>query len=291
MDETLTKNQVKNSVGFINCWHKLPVLIQAICSGTVVYGIGTIAWLIIILLIPMPLSFIVMISIFWIYLKYFSGGWGPKYTIEFRVNNFRSIQMPIKFWKWGLFGAILVVVVIQAMLVLVFRFVEFPSEAFDLGYELNQYPSWAVSIFFVFAALAAGIFEEVGFRGYMQVPLEERYGAGIAISIVSIFFTIFHFNQAWAPSVIIVLIVAGILFGIMAYSYNSLIPSIVAHVITDIFAYSYWWSGLAGEQKLETIFTTGIDLHFVVWLFILASSIFGFIIISRKILNEKKIAA
>ncbi len=295
--ETITENQLslvrtrQDLDSKRKIWQNLPVLIQAFIAGTVVYGIGTLIWLLIISLILMPLSFFILIGIFWIYLKYFSGSWGPESTVEFRKDNFRSFQLSIDFWKWGLLASIVVVIVIQAIMVLTYRFVEFPSEAFDLGYDYDLYPIWAALGFIIFAALAAGVFEEVGFRGYMQVPLEKRYGSRIAIGIVTILFTIFHFNQIWAPSAIVILVVAGFLFGILAYLCNSLIPGIVAHVITDIFAYSYWWSGLAGEQKLETILITGIDLHFVLWSFILLGSLGIFYVISRKIsiLNQKKV--
>ena len=46
--------------------------------------------------------------------------------------------------------------------------------------------------------LVAGITEEVGFRGYMQVPLEQKYGPGIAVLLVSLVFVVAHLNQAWA---------------------------------------------------------------------------------------------
>lgn len=290
MNEPLTEDQLssartKQSLDFKihRFWHNLPVLIQAIIAGIVVFEVGNLIWFPILYFIPMPLSFFIMIGVFWVYLKYFSGSWRPKSTVEYRKANFRSIQLSIEIWKWGLVASTMTVVVIQAMMVLTFRFVDFPTELFQLWVDYDLYPIWAVLGFIVFAALTAGIFEEVGFRGYMQVPLEKRYGSRIAIGIVSIMFTVLHFNQLWAPSAIVVLIVAGILWGILAYLCDSLIPVIVAHVIVDITAYSYWWSGLAAEQKLETIFITGIDLHFGLWIVILIGSLGGFYVISRKI--------
>ena len=41
-------------------------------------------------------------------------------------------------------------------------------------------------------ALIAGITEEVGFRGYMQVPMESKYKPWIANTIISIIFLLFH---------------------------------------------------------------------------------------------------
>jgi membrane protease YdiL (CAAX protease family) len=250
-----------------------------------VYGVGTGIWLLIISLIPMPFSLIAMVGVFWIYLKYFSGSWGPKSTVDIRKDNFRLVHLSWDARTWSVLAAITVVIAIQAVMVLTFRLIEFPAETFDLGYDFHLYPSWFVIGFIGCAALAAGIFEELGFRGYMQVPLERHYGATIAVGSVTLLFTVFHFNQVWAPPAIAVLIIAGILFGVLAKASNSLIPGMVAHVITDIIAYSYWWSGLAGAHSIETIFITGVDLHFLLWLLIVVCSLTSFSLIARRILN------
>ena len=268
-------------------WLNLPVWVQAIIVGSLVYGVGTGIWLIIISLIPMPFSFVGMMGVFWVYLKYFSGSWGPKSTIEVRRDNFRPALLSRDAMAWSVLAAITIVIAIQAVMVLTFRLVDFPAETFDLGYDFHLYPNWAVIGFIGCAALAAGIFEEVGFRGYMQVPLEKCYGSTIAIGSVTVLFTVFHFNQVWAPPAIAVLIIAGVLFGVLAKASNSLIPGMVAHVITDIIAYSYWWSGLAGANKVETIFITGMDWHFLLWLLIVVGSLGSFSVIARKLLTLK----
>ena len=76
----------------------------------------------------------------------------------------------------------------------------------------------------VLAALVAGITEEVGFRGYMQVPLGKRYGPAIAITIVSIVFVLAHLNQAWAGGILIILFIISVLWGVLARVSGSLIP-------------------------------------------------------------------
>ncbi|MFX1506744.1 MAG: lysostaphin resistance A-like protein [Promethearchaeota archaeon] len=270
-------------------WQHMPVGIQALILGSLVYGVGTGIWLITISIIPMPFSFVVVMGVFWIYLKYFSGSWGPKSTVGVRKNNFRLVHLSRDVRTWIVLAAITVVIAIQAVMVLTFRLIDFPAETFDLGYDFHLYPNWAVIGFIGCAALAAGIFEEVGFRGYMQVPLEKHYRSTIAIGSVAVLFTVFHFNQVWAPPAIAVLIIAGVLFGVLAKVSNSLIPGMVAHVITDIIAYSYWWSGLAGAYKIETIFITGVDLHFLLWLLIVVGSLGCFSIIARKLLVLKSV--
>jgi membrane protease YdiL (CAAX protease family) len=140
----------------------------------------------------------------------------------------------------------------------------------------------------VMSSLVAGICEEVGFRGYMQVPLEKRYGPVVAIAITSLMFVILHLNQAWAPPVLLHLLALGALFGVLAYASGSLIPSIVAHVAIDIVDFAYWWSDVAGRFDMQTIAKTGIDVHFAVWSLVFACSLALFVWTARKTLDARR---
>ena len=53
-------------------------------------------------------------------------------------------------------------------------------------------------------SLVAGICEEIGFRGYMQTPLEQKYGPVAGISITSLVFVVVHLHQTWAGGAILV---------------------------------------------------------------------------------------
>ena len=168
-------------------------------------------------------------------------------------------------WAWSLAAAMLFVVVTQSSIVVTFRLVEYPAERFDQGFGLDAIPPWIAWMFIVMSSLVAGICEEVGFRGTMQVPLEKRYGPRVAIAITSLVFVLFHLNQAWAPPVLLHLFALGALMGILAYAAGSLIPGIVAHVVLDVVNFAYWWSDVAGRFELRPLAETGIDAHFVLW--------------------------
>ena len=224
----------------------------------------------------------------WRYWKYFSGSWRPKVTAEARLHSFRTLRLPGAVWKWGLIAAMLLVVVWHASLVMTFRIIEFPQEAFTSGYNFDAAPLWLAWLYIVMSALVAGITEETGFRGYMQVPLENRYGPIAAITIVSIVFLVLHLNQAWATSVLAHLFVLSVMFGILAYTTGSLMPSIICHTVLDIFNFSYWWSDVAGRFERQPIFDTGLDSHFIMWLLVLTASIALFIVATRKILAARK---
>ena len=272
----------------IRLWQHIPLVIRAIVSGIFVSTIGVYAWLAIGTLIPGLWAIVVMGGVLWLYWKYFSGSWWPQSTAEARRNGFRAVKMPAAVWKWSLVAAMLIVVVWQSGMVLTFRIIEFPAEAFTAGYNLEAIPLWLAWLMIIMSSLVAGICEETGYRGYMQVPLEERYSPGVAITIVSIMFLVIHLQQVWAPPVLFHLFALSVLLGILAYASGSLIPGIIAHTSLDIFNFSYWWTDVAGTFERQTIAETGIDHHFIAWFLILGVSIALFFWATRKIMAARQ---
>jgi membrane protease YdiL (CAAX protease family) len=280
---TLDKTTQTQISGLFKVWQRFPVLIRAIVSGVFVTFVGLGAWLLCLAVIPAPWSAAVIGGILWLYWKYFSGSWWPRSMAEVRSQNFRAEKLSPDVWKWSLAGTFLFVVIFQSAAVLTFRLVEFPAEA-AADYGLDALPVWQTWIIIIMASLVAGICEEIGFRGYMQVPLEERYGPVIGITIVSIMFTVFHLNQAWAQPVLFQIFAISTLFGILAYASGSVIPSIIGHTIMDIFNFSFWWTDLAGDFELQTIAVTGIDTLFITAVIIFVASLALFFWVTRKLM-------
>ena len=265
----------------VKFWRRIPVLIRAIISGAFVNSIGVGVWLLSLAVIPAPWSFFIMGGFLWLYWKYFSGSWWPQSTAEARNKYFRNTKLSAAVWKWGLLGTFLLVVIFQSAAVLTFRLIEFPAEA-AADYGLDALPLWEAWITVVLASLVAGVCEEIGFRGYMQVPLEERYGPAVGIAIVSIVFTVFHLHQAWAQPVLLQIFGLSVLYGILAYASGSLIPSIIGHTIMDIFNFSFWWTNLAGNLEFQTIAATGIDALFIAAVIMFVASLALFFWVIRK---------
>jgi membrane protease YdiL (CAAX protease family) len=266
-------------------WNRVPTILRAVIVGLIVVIIGITLWTLDYKFVPAPWSLLIMICVLGAYVKYFSGSWAPNHTSEFRKDNFRNFKLSSNVWKVGLIAAILFVVVFQSSLVITFRLIPFPEFAFKSQYKiLDTLPSWIGWATVIVSSLVAGICEETGFRGYMQVPIEKRYGPVLGIMITSIFFFLLHLDKTWAPLIIIHILFASALLGILAYFSDSLIPGIIGHTIMDIFNFSYWWSNLAGNFCKKTVFETGIDIHFIVWclIFFIAISLFFIEIINLK---------
>jgi len=268
--------------GLSGLWRRVPVVIRAIITGLLVAEVGIMTWMASLMLLPGIWPLVVMGGALVAFCVYWSGKGWPKATREARRERFRGLKLPRAVWIWSLSAAMLFVVVWQSSLVLTFRLVEFPAERFDQGFGLDDVPPWIAWMFIVMSSLVAGICEEVGFRGYMQVPLEKRYGPWVAIAITSLMFTLLHLNQAWAPPLLLHLFVLGALWGILAYAAGSLIPGIVAHVVLDVFNFSYWWSDVAGRFEMRPLAETGIDAHLILWSLVFGASLALFVWTVRK---------
>lgn len=269
----------------VRFWRRMPIVIRAVVVGFLVFAIaGSVAWTLVLSLIPPPWSVLAMVVILWLYWRYFRGDWWPESTRAFRKQCFRNTRLPLKVWTWSLIAALTAAVLLQSIIVVTFRIVAFPAEAWKLPYDFSALPVWQVWMLLVLAALVAGITEEIGFRGYMQVPLEERYGPIAAITIVSIVFTIAHFTQAWAGGVVILLFAVSVVWGVLARVSGSLIPGIVSHASADVVNFSYWWTDIAGSFDKRPVGETGIDTHFILFLAIFLASLALFVFAARKTL-------
>ncbi len=284
--------QSNSNKGIAGLWAGIPVILKAILTGFLVSTAGIAIWSAdiyffklsswSILLMPVPL---------WLYWKIFSGKGWPKRGSETRGILFRNTHLSAQVWKWGLFAGLLFVLIVQSSFVITFRITPLP-DSFSSQYKIIESLPIGVAWLAIFmSSLVAGVCEEVGFRGYMQVPLEKRYGSTVAIVIVSIIFSLVHLDRSWAGSIFPIIFFASILLGILAYQTQSLLPGIIGHTILDIFDYSLWWTKLVGKFNWRTISVTGVDGHFIVWcaVFIVATASFFWAI--GKLKNVKGIPA
>ena len=267
----------------VKTWFQLPLVVRAILTGFLVSTMGVITWTIIGTTLPMPWSFLLMIGILWAYLKYFSGSWGKESTRGTRAAMFRKTRLSRQVWFLSILSIALIVLIEQSGMVVTFRIMEFPADKFSSEYDfIEKVPKWAGWLVVIMISAVAGICEEVGFRGYMQAPLEKRYSPLLSIAIVSVVFVLVHLHQAWSGSILLQIFFISVLFGSVAYYSGSLVPGIIAHFIMDIFNFAFWWTDLGGQFDQKTISITGVDTHFIFWLLVLVLSIASFIIILSK---------
>jgi membrane protease YdiL (CAAX protease family) len=259
-------------------WNKLPFPLRTIFTGFLISSAGIGIWSLFINTLNPPWFILPMIPVLWIYLWFFSGKWKAKNSKTPEQVSFLSTRLSPMVWKLSIAASLLFVVIIQSSFVITFRIAGFPAEKFMADYKiLDNMPRWSAWAVLIMSSVVAGICEETGFRGYMQNPLEKKYGAPTAIGITSIIFLIIHSGHSWAIAIIPHIFLASVFLGILAHRSGSIIPGIIGHSILDIFNYSFWWTDLMGGFRIPTIFKTGIDLNFLVWSFIFVISLFAFL--------------
>jgi len=157
-------------------------------------------------------------------------------------------------------------VTVHASIVLLFRFIPYPTAAFRQGYDLYFIPSQEMRwLAVVISAASAAICEETGFRGFLQQPIESRYNVPVAVFTSSLLFTALHLTKSWALlGMVPVVFDAGILLGLIAWASQSLIPGMIGHFVMDVGLFAYWWTGIAGAFPQHAISETGVDRSFVI---------------------------
>jgi membrane protease YdiL (CAAX protease family) len=165
----------------------------------------------------------------------------------------------------GIIAAISFAVTVHSAIALLFRFIPYPAAEFRQGYDLSYIPTRQLQyLACVVSALSAGVCEEIGFRGYMQRPIEERHGALVAILVSSVLFTLLHLTKGWALlGMVPIVFGAGLLLGALARASGTLWFAIFGHWIMDIGLFLFWWTQVAGTFSQRPISETGIDRAFI----------------------------
>src|SRR3984957_11174594 len=180
-------------------WAKLAISLRAVVSGLFLAVISLNVWPVLLAILPLPLAAAAEAAFLLSFLWWVAGGGPPDSTKSDRAASFRSGKLSVMRWVWGLCAALFFAVTVHASIVLLFRVVPFPVAAFRNGYDLSfihsQFLKWTAILI---SAVSAGICEEIGFRGYMQQPIEQRSGVLPAVLISSLFFMAVHLTKAWA---------------------------------------------------------------------------------------------
>ncbi len=281
------KNSNYPSNAFGRFWMKVPLVVRSILLGFGVTTLGVGIWVLMYTYIPVPWASVAMGAILILFWMYFSGRWKPSNTQIFRRFCMRQIKLKRPVWIWGLVAAFFSFILFHSGWILTFRIVEFQPEIFKTASFLNELPAWKAWPAILMASLVAGICEEIGYRGFMQAPLEQKYGPVAGISITALVFVVVHLHQAWMSDVLVQMIVISFMVGYLAYSTNSLLPGIIAHVTLDIINFSYWWSDVIGTFERKPISMTGVDNHFIITVMVVLLSTILFIVAIRKLLKLK----
>ena len=262
-------------------WRRLPVVVRAVLTGLAVAAAGAAPWAVLLWAnskywSAVPWAVPPTALYLWLFWRYVRGAGWPRSTAEARRANSRANRLSDDVWGVALFAGALGFAAVMLLQGVLSRIVAMPRQQ-DL--DVSKYPFVTVSLWVLMGAAVAGVVEEVSFRGYMQGPLERRYGPVIAILVTGILFGLAHFTH---PEVTLVLIpyylAVAAVYGGLAYLTNSILPSLVLHAGGNVFSAldlftrgRSEWQGSATPKPL--IWDTGADASF--WISLVATLVVG----------------
>jgi membrane protease YdiL (CAAX protease family) len=267
-------------------WGKIPISLRAIVSGLLIALVAANIWPVLLFRVQRVLfAALAEIIFLCVYLWWASGGGPPRAMQAARAAAFRRGKLSPELWLWGVLAALLFAITVHSSIVLLFRFTPFPAAEFRRGYDLSFVRSLPLKwVVVVVSAISAGVCEETGFRGYMQRPIERRHGATVAILISSLFFTVVHLSKSWAiVGMAPIVLGAGILLGLLAWSSGSLIPGMIGHAAMDTGLFAYWWTDTAGTFSEQPISSTGVDSAFLIACGVFVVSLTGALLTISKL--------
>jgi membrane protease YdiL (CAAX protease family) len=256
----------------------------AVVTGMGVLLAGNLPW--IAALAPLNLRFlpglpwaVVPMAIYlWLYWRYIGGRIGSDPGARTRRTLLRANPVPPDAWPMAIvtgligFGALLSLVAVMARLV---TMPEAPPMKVPAGM-----PMPTVVLLLIMSSIVAGVTEEAGFRGYMQGPIERRYGVAVAILVNGAMFGLLHFSNhpAAVVSMLPYYVAVAAVYGGIVWATDSILPSLVLHAGGDVWSLTrLWGTGRPEWQLAETapplVWTSGPDAAFV-------AAVAGFVVFS-----------
>lgn len=203
----------------------------------------------------------------WLCWRYMRGDGPPSSTSETRRVNLRANRLPGSVWAWALTAGVVALVTLVVGLRLENRLVRLPEQVMP---ALDNVPSSTLLALFLLSAPVAGIIEESSFRGYMQRPIERRYGLLLAILITGTMFALVHLD--FTPILWPYYMAVAAIYGTVAFLTDSILPAIVLHTAGNTYSnLNLWLNGQAEWQTSsgtsELIWRSGLDSQF--WMSVL----------------------
>jgi membrane protease YdiL (CAAX protease family) len=246
---------------------KLEVTFEAILTGMAVVLAGTIPRNLLFMAnfrygVSLPWAVPLTALYIWFFWRYLRGAGPPESTSEYRRDRLRANRLSARVWAWALLAGGAGIVALVLALRLANRFVALPPQQIP---DLDKVPAFTMVALLLLSAPVAGIIEEAAFRGYMQGPLERRFGLPIAILITGSMFGFSHLD--FTPVLWLYYVAVAAIYGTVSYLTNSTLPAIVLHTAGNLYSnFDLWLHGQAEWQapasQSASIWTTGPDSSF-----------------------------
>ena len=218
--------------------------------------------------IAVPWSVLPVALYLWAYWQFISGRWGGSAVALHRRKNLRANALSPRVWGASLVAGVVGFGALVSLLAFVARLVRLPASS-PIVTPPDMPVVTALSLL-VMASIVAGVTEEAAFRGYMQGPIERRYGLALAVLVSGTFFGLLHFptHPADVLWMLPYYVAVSAVYGALTWAANSILPALVLHTVGDIVVLTRWWLTGRPEWQIGSIppplvWESGIDTQFV----------------------------
>ena len=273
-----------------NLWSKIPVIIRAFITGLLVLMVAvfpssTLLQLNITTMSAIPWAVPIGGLVLWLWWRYL-GGWGaPASNADRRRKLRRFNHLPAFGQPWIWFSAGSLAVTIAS-----FAFIKTLTEVgaaqqVAMMDALEVLPAITAVPLLIGLTAMTGFFEETAFRGYMQLPLEERFGPIVAIAFVAFIFAGVHFP---ALGQFPLFFFGSLGWGVLVWLSGTILPGIVFHSLVDGCIFIWAWANpgifrsLLDTNVLETGLTGLFKVVVAIAIVGTATTIYTFVKIHRS---------
>ena len=214
------------------------VLVRAIIGGVGMAALGTIPWALLgwanLTWLPtVPWTAPIAAAHLWLFWRYAGGEGWPRSTSQERRENRRANPVDGDMWGMAMLAGMLGLITIVATMGVMSRMVEIPGEIRVDTARL----SFVTTLYLVTAsAIVSGVVEEVSYRGYLQRPIERRFGFPVAVLVSGVLFGFAHFAHAGVGlSLLPYYIIVSAVYGGLAWLTDSVYPSMALHAFGNFF--------------------------------------------------------
>jgi membrane protease YdiL (CAAX protease family) len=251
----------------------MTTVVAAVAAGVGVLLAGNLPWAVVLaplnlrVLPVVPWAIAPMALYLWLYWRYIGGRLGASESAGFRRTSLRANPLSAQVWAMAILTGLVGFATLVALLLLMARVVAMPPSA-PLLRPLGM-PAATAFLLLLMSSLVAAVTEEAGFRGYMQGPIERRYGVVAGIVVNGIMFGLLHFPnhpEAVGEMLPYYLAVAGV-YGGLVWATDSILPAVALHTGGNVWSLTRLWATGRPEWQLTAtpsspIWTTGLDAAF-----------------------------
>jgi len=224
-------------------WPWIWIIIQAVVLGLIVESAGALPISLLVTAnlrhgVAFPWGSLVEAILLSAYCGYLTGWGWPKSTSAFRRRRFRANRIEVRLFWPATLATTALAFSIALLTISAYMLERIPESAGKLFLDVSAAPSVTAVTLMVTIAVASGIVEEVAFRGYMQVSIEDHSGPIVAITVVAVAFALAHSVSGFG---LVLFVVGATGWSVLAWLVDSTVPGMIAHASVDVVLLLWVW--------------------------------------------------